>query len=96
MSYYNKLSEEIFSINIPLKADIITPLYSRCYYCNEDMGEDILRDHDHLNGEFRGYADNKFNLQSKNNFVPIYAFNSTNCDNHLFMTKPASRLDLKY
>ena len=60
------------------------------------MGEDIFRDPDHLNGEFRGYADNKFNLQSKNNFVPTYAFNSTNYDNHLFMTKLALRLDLKY
>ena len=65
MSYYNKLSKEIFSINIPLKADIITPFYSSCYYCNEDMGEEILRDHDRLNGEFRGYADNNltFNLR---------------------------------
>ena len=32
MSYYNKLFKEIFSINIPLKEDIIYPLYTNCYY----------------------------------------------------------------
>ena len=82
VDYYNKLFKDIFSINIPLKEDSITPLYSRCYYCNDNLGEDVVRDHDHLNGKFRGYAHNKCNLQAKNNFVPMYAFNSTNYDNH--------------
>ena len=59
------------------------------------MGNDIARDHDHLNGKFRGYAHNKGNLQSKNTFVPIYAFNSTNYDNHLFITKLAKKIGLK-
>ena len=36
MSYYNKLFKEIFSVNIPLKEDSITPLYSRCNYRNEN------------------------------------------------------------
>ena len=54
MSYYNKLFEEIFSIIIPLKEDSITPLTIQCYYCNEYMDEDIVRDH-HL-GKIRGYA----------------------------------------
>ena len=54
MSFYNELFEEIFSIEIPLKEETITPLTNMCYYCNEEMGEDIVRDHDHLNGKFRG------------------------------------------
>ena len=91
VDHYNKLFKDIFSINIPLKEDSITPLYSRCYYCNEYVGEDIVRDHDLLNGKFRGYAHNKCNLQAKNTFVPIYAFNSTNYDNHLFITKLAKK-----
>ena len=53
------------------------------------MGDEIVRDHYHLNGKFRGYAHNRCNLQAKNTFVPIYAFNSTNYDNHLFITKLA-------
>ena len=65
MSYYNKLFKEIFSINIPFKEDCITPLYSSPqsgfadrYYCNEEMNNDMVRDHDHLNGNLRGYAHN--------------------------------------
>ena len=80
-----------------MKENSITPLYNRCYYCNENLGEDVVRDHDHLNGKFRGCAHNKCNLQAKNprsggnanTFVPIYAFNSSNYDNHLFITKLA-------
>ena len=107
MTFYNKLIKDIFSINIPLKEDTITPLHSSpqsgfadCYYCNQYMDNDIVRDHDHLNGKFRGYARNKCNLQTKNprsggnanNFVQIYAFNSNKYDNHLFTTKLAKKI----
>ena len=97
VDYYNKLFKDIFSINIPLKEETITPLTTTtaCYYCNENLGEDIVRDHDHLNGKFRGYAHNKCNLQAKNNFVPMYAFNSSNYDNHLFITKLTKKVRLK-
>ena len=60
------------------------------------MGEDIVRDHNHLNGKFRGYAHNKCNLQAKNTFVPIYAFNSSSYDNHLFITKLAKKMGEKH
>ena len=73
VDHYNNLLKDIFSINISMKEETITPLYSRCYYCNENLGEDIVRDHDHLNRKFRGYAHNKCNLQAKNTFVPMYA-----------------------
>ena len=56
MSHYNKFFREIFTINIALKEDSVTPLHIECYYCNEYMGEDIVRDHDHLNSKFKGYA----------------------------------------
>ena len=59
------------------------------------MGKDIVRDHDNLNGKFRGYAHNKCNLQAKNTFVPIFEFNSTNYDNHLFTTELAKKIRLK-
>ena len=35
MIYYNKLPKYIFSINILLKEDSITPLFIKCYYCND-------------------------------------------------------------
>ena len=43
---------------LPLKEDGISPFYSSCYYCNEYMDYDIVRDHGHLNAKFRGYAHN--------------------------------------
>ena len=95
VDYYNKLFKDIFSINIPLNEDTITPLTNMCYYCNENLGEDVVRDHDHLNSKFRCYAHNKCNIQAKNTFVPIYAFNSSNYDNHLIITKLAEKIRLK-
>ena len=59
------------------------------------MGIDIARDHDHPNGKLRVLAENKCNLQAKNTFVPIYAFNSTNYYNHLFTTKLVKKVRLK-
>ena len=76
-----------------MKEDIITPLYSSCYYCNEKM--DTVRDYDHSNGKFRGYDHNKCNHRAKIDFVPIYAFNSTNYDNHLFIIKLAKKIRLE-
>ena len=95
VNYYNKLFKDIFEINIPLNEDTITPLTTECFYCRENLGNDIVRDHDHLNGKIKGYAHNNVNLQAKNTFVPIYAFNSTNYDNHLFITKLAKKIRLK-
>ena len=106
VNYYDKLFKDIFEINIPLKEDTITPLttdpqsgFADCFYCRENLGEEVVRDYDHLNGKFRGYAHNKCkNSRSggnANTFVPIYAFNSTNYDNHLFITKLAKKIRLK-
>ena len=95
MSYYNKLFKDIFSINILLREETITPLTTECFYRRENLDTDIVRDHDHLNGKFSGCAQNKCNLQAKKTFVPIYAFNSTNYDNHFFITKLAKKIRLK-
>ena len=56
------------------------------------MDNDIVRNHDRLKGKLRGYAHNKCNLQVKNTFVPIYAYNSTYYDNHLIITKLAKKI----
>ena len=40
IDYYNKLFKEILKVNIPLKEDTITQLYTSCHYCNEEMGDD--------------------------------------------------------
>ena len=99
MNHYNNIFKDIFEFNIPPNDDTITPLTTECFYCRENLGNDIVRVLDHLNGKFRGYAHNNCNLQAKNIFVPIfapiYAFISTNYDNHLFITKLAKKIRLK-
>ena len=79
MRYYNKIFKETICLKIQSKEDSITPLYTNCYYCNHELGTDIVRDHDHLDGKFTWYAHNKGNLQ----------------DNHLFVTILAKKIRLK-
>ena len=59
------------------------------------MVNDIVRDHDQLNDEFRGYAHNKCNLQAKSNCVPMYAYNFSKYGNHLFITILAKKVKIK-
>ena len=36
-----------------------------CHICNEELGEDRVRDHCHLSGKFRGAAHEVYNLKCK-------------------------------
>ena len=92
MSYYNKFFKEIFSINIPLNEDSITPLHIECSYCNEYMSENLVIDHNHLNGNFRDMPTVSVTSKLRTNLVPKYAFNSTNYDNHLLITELAKKI----
>ena len=54
VNYFNKLFKDMFKINSPLNKETITPHTTECFYCRENLGNDIVRDHDNLNGKFRG------------------------------------------
>lgn len=59
-----------------------------CFYCNKAFYsfETKVRDHDHLNGKYRGAAHNDCNLQAKRiNFVPVIFHNLSGYDAHLFI-----------
>jgi len=57
-----------------------------CWLCEKELGEDRVRDHDHLNGKYRGAAHNRCNLQAKlDKTVPIFFHNFSNYDLHLFI-----------
>jgi hypothetical protein len=66
-----------------------------CHICNEPLGLDRVRDHDHLTGKFRGAAHNSCNLNfsfrrdtSENKFfIPIILHNLRGYDAHLIMSK---------
>ena len=57
-----------------------------CHICNEELGEDIVRDHCHLSGKFRGAAHVVCNLKYKIlKFFPVVFHNLSGYDSQLFI-----------
>ena len=57
-----------------------------CWLCENPLGEDTVRDHDHLTGKYRGAAHNRCNLnceKKSSSFVPIFFHNFSGFDCHL-------------
>ena len=46
-----------------------------CRFCNKELNDDRVRDHDHLTGLYRGAAHNKCNLQCnwKRYKIPVFS-----------------------
>ena len=59
---------------------------AHCHICGNALGNDRVRDHDHLTGKYRGAAHNECNLNFKvPKFVPIVFHNLSGYDAHLFI-----------
>ena len=57
-----------------------------CHICNEEHGEDRVRDHYHLSGKFRDAAHEVCNLKYKDPmFFPVVFRNLSGYDSHLFI-----------
>ena len=52
-------------INVPLTEKAFTSLTTDLYYYKEELGEECVRDHNHLNAVLRVYAQNRCNLTIK-------------------------------
>ena len=50
---YSKLFRDMFKINIPLKEENATPPTTDYCYCEKNVGNDCVRDHNHLNGVYQ-------------------------------------------
>ena len=67
-----------------IKWFMIIPLF--VIICNEELGEDRVRDHCHLSGKFRGAAHEVCNLKYKvQKFFPVVFHNLPRNDSHLFI-----------
>jgi len=78
-----------------------------CYICEQKLGIDPVRDHDHLTGEYRGAAHANCNLQlqfrkgktTKSNysryFLPVILHNLSGYDLHLMMSSVGKLKDKK-
>ena len=75
VDYYNKLFGDMLKRSIPHKEETGTSLFTNCYYGKEEIGEDCVKGHDHLNVVFRSYVHNRCNLPAKNTIKPLYALN---------------------
>jgi len=55
-----------------------------CHLCLKELDNDRVRDHDHLNGEYRGAAHKDCNLKCnhKNYNLPVIFHNSKGYDSH--------------
>ena len=59
---------------------------TNCDICNEELGEDRVRDHGHLSGKFRGAAYEVCNLKYKvPTFFPVVFHNFSGYNSHLFI-----------
>uniref|UniRef100_UPI0035D00644 DNA polymerase n=1 Tax=Bartonella sp. CL43QHWL TaxID=3243532 RepID=UPI0035D00644 len=68
-------------------------LEKHCYYCNQLLGYDKVKDHDHYNGKYRGASHNSCNLNEKKAmFVPVFFHNLSNYDSHLFIKELMTKL----
>jgi len=57
-----------------------------CYICEEKLGNDRVRDHCHLTGDYRGAAHSNCNLNYKiPKFYPVFIHNLSGYDAHLFV-----------
>jgi hypothetical protein len=59
-----------------------------CHICEQELGDDRVRDHCHLSGKFRGAAHESCNLNYKiPKFFPVVFHNLSGYDSHLFIKK---------
>ena len=81
---------DILTTNVPVKMTGNEELEFQnvevCYACKGTLGNDRVRDHCHLTGEYRGAAHNACNLKMKTPmFVPVLFHNLEGYDSHLFV-----------
>ena len=61
-------------------------LAEECWLCENPLGGEKVRDHDHLTGKYRGAAHDICNInckQKSSSFVPIFFHNFSGYDCHL-------------
>ena len=63
-----------------------------CCFCKKPLGDDRVRDHDHLTGKYRGAAHNSCNLEegkkrTRHYQIPVFFHNLKGYDSHLIMSE---------
>ena len=85
-----KIANNYFKTNLELEMsqeeEVQFQLAEECWLCENPLGGEKVRDHDHLTGKYRGAAHNICNInckQKSSSFVPIIFHNFSRYDCHL-------------
>ena len=85
-----KIASKYFKTNLELEMsqeeEVQFQLAGECWLCENPLGGEKVRDHDHLTGKYRGAAHNICNINCKqrsSSFVPIFFHNFSGYDCHL-------------
>ena len=88
--YINDTIKSVFNKEMILTNDDITNFNNatKCNICNNSLGEDKVKDHDHITGKYRGATHSKCNINYKIcNKVPIFFHNLKGYDSHHILSK---------
>ena len=94
LEYILKIQDKAYKIVKNEKEMIISKLQEQefkkaanCHICNKELGEDRVRDHDHITGLYRGPAHNNCNINYciKKFQLPIIFHNLKGYDSHLIL-----------
>jgi hypothetical protein len=77
-------------IDAPLQMDtsqIPVAIPPNCFICNASLNGDVVRDHDHISGQFRGFSHSLCNLKFTKikKVMPVVFHNLEGYDAHLFI-----------
>ena len=94
---YSKKSDDVAQIFVNSLEETVKKIFGKedkeiyeksthCYICEDELGDDKVRDHCHFTGRYIGAAHNKCNLKLKApNFIPFVLHNLEGYDCHLFI-----------
>ena len=91
----DKILSQIQAMSLSSQEEIAFKNNKNCHICEQPLGADRVRDHDHLIGTYRGAAHSECNLQYQfrkgkrcnfNYYIPVIAYNSSNYDLHYIMS----------
>lgn len=88
------LSEEV-PLNMTLEEEVLFGWAEECHICEQPFleGQDRVRDHSHLTGEFRGAAHVSCNLNYQEpRYIPIVFHNLSNYDAHFIIKSLAKTI----
>ena len=84
-----KIANNYFKTNLELEMsqeEVQFEQAEECWLCENPLGGEKVRDHDHLTGKYRGAAHNICNINCKqrsSSFIPIFFHNFSGYDCHL-------------